>query len=226
MTFLVNQLIGFGASPPPPALTFLQAATDSADATTYSFASQNFGSAHPNRFLIATFGWAAGANPTGSSCTIGGITASKAVEVVPAVSSGGACIFIARVPSGTSGTVAITLTGGAVRMALGLYAATDLRSETPTATSSHNAAVSGVTSGTIAVQGQGIVVGTAFSIDAVSGYTWTGLTKDNQTSVEAGVAEFSCASGVFASTQASLSWSAQDGAAATRSPFGAVAAFR
>lgn len=225
--FMVNQLVGFGAEPAAPVLTYLQATNDDSNLTTYSWASQNFGTASPNRYLIAAFACAAAANVTGSSCTIGGISATKAVEVTANVTVGGLSMWIAPVPTGTSGTVAITWSGAAVRAAVALYAVTGLQSATPTATSTHNAAVSGVTSGTITIQAQGVAVGASISVDAVTGFTWAGLTESgSEVNLEAGAAEFSSASLTPSTTQTSLAWSATDGAVATRSPIGIVAAFR
>jgi hypothetical protein len=89
-----------------PTLTYLQAANDDTNLTTYSFAGQNFGAAAPNRYIIATFGWVGAGNPTALSCTIGGIAATKVVESIPSTgNTGGVSVWIALVPTGASGTV-------------------------------------------------------------------------------------------------------------------------
>jgi hypothetical protein len=144
--------------------------------------------------------------------------------VVPAVTAGGASIWIAYVPTGTSGTVSITLSAGAVRMGLALYAVTNLWSPIPTATSTATAAVSGSSSGSLNVLTLGVAVGVSYSVDGITGFTWTGLTENSQAIIEADN-EFSSASITLPNGATPLSWSAADGSA-TRSPFTAVAAFR
>lgn len=219
-------LAALSSYPRDPTLTFLQATNDDSNLTTYTWAGENFGTASEGRYIIAVFGYP-GPNPTVSSCTIGGVSATKAHEVTPSTATTGGCsIWIALVPTGTSGTISVTMSAAIVRIGRALYSVTNLFSPVPTATSSALAAVSGVASGTIAVQTKGIVVGVSYSVDAVTGFTWTGLTEDSQVLLEASANEFSSASTTLAAGSASLAWSATDGAVASRSPFAALAAFR
>jgi hypothetical protein len=111
-------------------------------------------------------------------------------------------------------------------MGMSLYAVTDLWAPTATATSTAAAATAGVSSGSLNVKTNGVVVGVSLSIDDVTGFTWVGLTKNAQVNLEAGSAEFSSASVTIPGGSTPLAWSAADGVTFSRSPFAAVAAFR
>lgn len=102
--------------------SFLQAVWDASDLTTYTHASQNFGSASADRFIVAVVTGRAAANRTISSVTIGGVAATEAVQHVLNGNTVG--IYYAAVPSGTSGDVVVVWSAGMVRSGVGLWAVT------------------------------------------------------------------------------------------------------
>lgn len=122
-----------------PTLEFLQVAEDETDATSYSFTSQNFGAADPERELIALVFWVGNAaSRTLDSATIGGVTADIRIQIADATPANPKSVAIiqAAVPTGTSGTVALTFSGSCLRAAIGLYRVRGLSSRTPTHTGS------------------------------------------------------------------------------------------
>lgn len=102
--------------------SFLQAVWDASDLTTYTHASQNFGSASADRFIVAVVTGRAGGARTISSVTIGGVTATEAIQHADSGNNVG--IYYAAVPSGTSGDVVVVWSAGMVRCGVGLWAVT------------------------------------------------------------------------------------------------------
>lgn len=187
------------------ALTFLQApAIDLSDATTYTFSSQNLGTASADRYIIvATASRGLGATRSISSATIGGVSATKVAEV--ANTGGGntstTCLLIAAVPSGTTGDVAITYDSGMLRCGIGMWAATALTSATPTDTATSTA--DDPTESTLDVNAGGFAIAVGYTANQAT-TTWTGLTeKYDAQDLGEGITH-SGASDTFASAQTNL----------------------
>jgi hypothetical protein len=101
--------------------SFLQATGDDANLTTYTFNNVNFGTADANRRIV--IGVATRPGLAISSATIGGVSATILAESTSTVGgSTNLLAFIsADVPTGSSGTVGVTLTAGAARMLIATY---------------------------------------------------------------------------------------------------------
>lgn len=155
-------------------ITFTASAQDVANASTYTFASQALGTAYTDRKIIVGIGARGGSDYTPSSVTVGGVAATQVASVVQNGSYAG--IYIASVPTGTTGNVVVTFSGTMVRAAVGVWSARRLQSTTAidTATDPDNPISQALTmsAGSIGV-GVGFTQGTAT-------HTWTGLTKTFQ----------------------------------------------
>lgn len=154
----------------------------------YSFASLAIGPAAADRHVIGVFEAvdAGGVNYSVNSFTIGGVAATA---LYASANNGGTKVFCygGLIPSGTTATVAVTISTGANRAAVSVYSATGLNSLTPTDTDEKL----GNPTFSIDVLAGGFVL--AAYCDRNSGtISWTGLTKDTQTTAEV---EFSTASG-------------------------------
>jgi len=106
------------------AFEFLQATTDTANATTYTITGVNFGTADANRRIVIGIAARATSTFTVSSATIGGVSATILAQVtqVPVAGAFNIHAYItADVPTGSSGTVAITLSTGALRLQIATY---------------------------------------------------------------------------------------------------------
>lgn len=158
------------------AFSFLQSATDTANATTYTFSSQNLGTADADRYIAVGI-VARGTSPvTVSSATIGGVSATISVQTTNTTPGYNiAAIIIAAVPSGTTGDIVVTFSAGVLRCGIAAYRLVGIDSITPadTGTSVANAPT---TSLDIAANGVGI--GMAMT-QASTTTTWTGLTEDS-----------------------------------------------
>jgi len=156
---------------------FSDSAFQQANLTTYSFTSMNFGTAATDRKIITAF---SGGNVfrNVSSVTIGGVAATALATIK---STGGAlttAMYIADVPSGTSGTITVVWAGAMTACGIGCWSVYGMNSSTPLDISTA-ASISGTQSLTINK-------GDGFSLAAYGNYsssstnvTWTGdLSED------------------------------------------------
>lgn len=178
--------------------SFLQATPNSADLTTYTFSSENFGTADADRYIIVGIvARKAGATTTISSVTIGGVSATITAQQSNSDSNTNvAGIAIAKVPTGTSGDVVVTFGAGMVRCVISVYRAVGITGLTAyhsdTDTSSDPV-------GTLNIPGSGFAIGMAIS-NSNSSCTWTNLTEDADGTVESFVT-YTSASDEFSSSE-------------------------
>lgn len=162
--------------------------TDGVDASSFSYAGKSTGTANANRQTLICFGWEAAATRTVTSVTVDGNAATK-VDAREGV-SGGAAIYRYPNASGTTATIAITLSGTATRLGVGIYdtrprggsnAAIDLGNNGVTATSVSVADIE------VYIGGFLIMVGRTASASDDNVSTYNGvdtLTRDVQDTIE------------------------------------------
>lgn len=161
---------------------FLQQATDTANRTIYTFASQNLGTADADRYIIVGIQSRLSAGPhTVSSVTVGGVSATPVVTADRGTNSRGS-IYIAAVPTGTTGDVVVTLSTGILRCGIALWRAVGIDSATPTDTET-SVAETNDPAGSIDVPAGGFAVGVGLT-NALTTATWTGLNEDSDTQAE------------------------------------------
>jgi hypothetical protein len=161
----------------PATITFLQCAEDATDQTTYTFSTQNTGTASGDRTTIiavhaedtnADFGLQI------SSVTVGGDTASIQVQTDTVANDVLAGIATISNPSGTSEDVVVTMSEGVTSVNICLYRANSLRSITATDTA--RASEAGAVDVDVDTTADGIVVAAANDAGSPS-YTWVGVTE-------------------------------------------------
>lgn len=186
------------------ALTPLQSANSTADATTYTFSTQNLGTTSSDRYIIVSVhGRKAGASTTISSVTVGGVSASVVGQVTNFISNTDVVgLFIALVPTGATGDVVVTFGAGMVRAAIGMWAATGIPSATASQVLTSTATPS--PSGNLDIPANGFAI--AAGVNGSSGLTtWTGLTEKFDASVpDTGNMVYTGASDEFVSAQSGL----------------------
>jgi hypothetical protein len=166
-----------------PTLAYLAEGYDTSgtltDPTTVNI---SFGTADPDRVLIGVFGYAR-SSTTGTvvSATIGGVSATVLTDIHDPDSSSNpyaaCCIFMARVPTGTSGDVVIDTTnqvGGAI---LTMYRATNIISFTTLDLQTDIGA--SPLSATVTAQRRSVVLAAGYSFNNNVNHTWTGVTEQN-----------------------------------------------
>lgn len=188
------------------AITFLQDAHDAADLTTYTFASQNLGTASSDRYiLVAVNSRALGATAfNASTVTVQGISATQIVNASStSTNSTMAAIWRAAVPTGTTGDVVVTLNKSALRCSVALYSATGIdaaANDTDTSTANPGAV-------SIDIPADGFAVACNAAGTTTTFATWTNLTEDYEQLTE-GYKSTSASDG-FASTQTGLAVSCE-----------------
>ena len=103
---------------------FRAAYGDGTNLTTYTFSACDFGAPDTSREVFVVIGWSQGANRTLTSVTIGGVAATLGSQANQSTQAGVRVAF-AAVPSGTTGDVVCTFSGGVVSCAIAVYRVTD-----------------------------------------------------------------------------------------------------
>lgn len=170
----------------PPACTFTDDSHIVDTKGTHTHSGLSFGAEDPKRFIIVTLTFSNNNSSHLSSVTIGGVSASLIVkryfnQDFPITTTPSSEIWGAAVPTGTSGSVVMVgPSGNNWESSVGIYAATNLRSTTATAT---NAADDVSHFGTLnlsaSVQAGGFAIATAYfeGSGLATSATWTGATK-------------------------------------------------
>jgi hypothetical protein len=177
--------------------TFVTSVSDTSNATTYTFTDASVGAADSTRKVYVTVHWG-GAAVTLSSATIGGVSAT--IHEQDAQGSSRQCAIIsAALPTGTTATVVITLTGGSSRCYIGIYRVIG-QSGGPNTNKNNNLGAS-VTADVAALGGGAVIA--CVSGNVVGGTTsWTGVTENYDVESEAGfIASGGLATGTPAGTR-------------------------
>jgi len=167
-----KELLGGAA---PATVTYVTTIDDGNGATTYTFTNANIGAAATDRLVVGALSWEATANRSLVSATIGGNAASVIVNGGGVETS--AAIFALRVAAGATATIVATLSGAALRAAIGIWNVNGQISDTPTAFG-QSASNSSVTSHQtdINVLSGGVAIA-ALGLNAPNAVTWTGATE-------------------------------------------------
>lgn len=177
---------------PPPVLTFLQCSAEiTTDQTTYSFTTQNTGTATDDRYTIVGINARDSASAfTISSATVGG-DAVTIVENVTAAGQRFTGIGIVLNVAGTSETVSVTMSEAITSMRICLWQVTGLDSATKIASATSDATPSVPN---LNVSAFGIAIGTCGKEDVNATATWVNLTERADPT---GAAEISVTAGDF-----------------------------
>jgi hypothetical protein len=195
-------------------ITFTDSSVDGTAGPAYTFSSQAIGTAAASRRIIVGAFGRSNAAVTLTSITVGGVTAT----VVASATDNDGIVFlrsdlaIVDFPAGTSASIVVTYSsaGSLARASIGVWAAYDLLSATPTDTANNN---SDPMSAAIDVSAGGIIVGFATS-DATATHTWTNLTERFDEAVE-GISSHTGASDAFAAGETNRTITADPSAATT-----------
>jgi hypothetical protein len=137
----------------------------------------SFGPASSDRALIALVSTNSAAVAAVSAVSIGGVSAVRQVKKITTGMS--AEIWIAPVPTGTSGSVVLSTSNGSVwDSCVGLYSVTGLLDLTASATDTGGAPGDTSFSMSVAVSPLGVVVGVGDNNIVSSNITWTNMTRD------------------------------------------------
>lgn len=176
---MVNHLIGFGAGGGSlPAAEFGSSDISAANLTEYTFSAMTFNAAAGDRHIVAAVALVGGTVTAIDSVTIGGISATIAVQRKNTGSPVVGGLAIAAVPTGTTGDVVTTGDAAAARAGAAVWSVTGLDSATATDTASNDVESANPIDLTIDVVANGLVfaAGCDNSTSAKTS-TWSGVNE-------------------------------------------------
>ncbi len=185
-SFLPGMFPAVAIAPKSASISFVGTVADDTNLTTYTFTSAGVGAADPSRRTVVACHWysiGVGA-VTLSSATIGGSAATIHVQASPAgsvVSPG--CAIISRLnPTGTTATIAFTLSGGAARAFIGIFNAINESVAAPFATASDGTLSSNALDVSVNTPAGWVLAAATVAGSAGSQtFTWVGVGEDYDT---------------------------------------------
>src|SRR3990167_7975156 len=207
MSFLVIR-----TGPKFASVTYTDVVADNTAKTTYTFSGRSISTASTDRkIVVSVVSQDALNNPTISSLTIGGISASQVVSLSGTPSSNDylAALWQATVPTGTTADIVVTFTNPSSNCGIGIWAVYGAAAGAADTGSSaaDPAAVS------LDIPADGIAIG-AHQGSASPSFTWTNLTENFDGNVS-GTINHSGASASFTSIQTNLTITSDQSAGAT-----------
>lgn len=180
MSVIMIDSLRFGVPVVNPTMSYVSSNSSTAGSDPVTFTAQSIGTADATRKIIVAVGWSSAADQTISSMTIGGVSAAQVVATDTSSGSGGAAIWIADVPTGTTGDIVIDWSGSVARCAIAVYRVVNLTSSTATDTDTATSASSGVISvSACTIPANGFAIASVSCIDGSGGtFTWSGITED------------------------------------------------
>lgn len=151
-------------APPSVQVVLVSSGTQAQVSGNATFTSQNFGPAAANRYIVI-------GTTALTTVTVGGVSATKMVSVTS--SNGTSALWVAAVPTGTSGTVVVNGSGSQTT-AFAAYSMIGNASPTPGAT---NTSTTNPPSASIAIPTRGVAIAFCLSENGATP-VWTGLTGD------------------------------------------------
>ena len=161
------------------AIEYITNSTDTSNLTTYTFSSLSLGTVATDRHIVIAGAARSSVARTLDSITVGGVTATQ--NALRDTSNSKAFLYIAAVPTGSTGDVVVSFSGGMLRCGVGLYRLDDLVSAT-----AHDSGTSSADPTTfdldIPVNGAAIGVSANFASGGTA--SWTGVTEDFDVDME------------------------------------------
>lgn len=162
--------------------TFLQSASSATDSDTYTFASQNLGTADSARAIIVTVGARKAApSATITSATIGGVSASIIGQKTREGNTVG--IIAAKVPTGTTGDIVVNFSTTVLRCLTSAFRTVDAADVTTAYDVEIGSDANNPTLSIDAPAG-GFMIAGHFIANTTSAVTWTGATEDGAAAIE------------------------------------------
>lgn len=165
-----------GEAPATPAIAFVACTQDASDLTTYTFSSASVGTAAATRItVVGVLGEDSAADFTVSTVTVGGDSATKAVEEGSGLTVDAAMFYLSN-STGTSEDIVVTFSEQVTSAVICVWSVTDAN-----ASPAHWAG--GRTTGGAAMnvdhftKATGVSAGACVNATAASSVTWAGLTE-------------------------------------------------
>lgn len=200
---LANWLRSASSAAVSATVEFVTSLTNTANQSSYTFTSASLGAEGGNRRVLVTVSAGANTGPfNATNVSVAGVSASLLVSRNATTETVYSAIWLAVVPTGTTGNIVVTFNGTVSRMGIAVYAARNLTSDTPQATNTALQATNISVTGTSA----GFVVGQATNnTTSAATYTWAGATEDWDTRIESALISSSASGNKTAAGPVTLS---------------------
>jgi len=163
-----------------PNITFLQCAGDATDLTTYTFATQNTGTASADRYtLVGVTGEDADTVFTVSTVTVGGDSATEVTEDGGLGVSINSAMYIMANSAGTSEDIVVTFSEAVTAAAVCLWQVNNLTSGTAHDFASDNASGGAAANLTMDFAALGVGAAICGNTTDTNTFTWTGMTESS-----------------------------------------------
>ena len=165
-------------------LTYLTALSSTANLTTYTYAATALGTAHANRRIIVAVMFDASDDYAAVSVTVGGVAATLVVgaNAFGIGGDGAVALYIALVPTGTTGDIVVQYATAALRSAVGVWRLDGAFSSTAVDTATDT--VTSFPGASISVPSGGVIVAALYEA-ATTAVTWTSpLTERFDSAIE------------------------------------------
>ncbi len=179
-----------------PTVTYQGSAADTADLTTYTFASQPIGTASASRRVVVAIHTR---TATISTVTIGGVSATLDRDYN--LSNNRVTIASAVVPTGTTASVVVTFTAAGTRCGIGVWS---LSSGSPTGQTATGSGTTTAACTVTTVAGQVVIAATTENGTVGTTVAWTGATERYDQTLETDLGQ-SGADTVAAGTSTAIS---------------------
>lgn len=166
-----SQAMLLGSSP-NPSVVYQTNVGSTSDLTTYTFTAAAIGTASPNRAVVIVAATVGAALRTISTVTIGGVSASLVKQQTQGFSD--TEMWIAAVPTGTTGDIVVTYSAGTLRCGVGVWAVYNLQSMTALTTSGSTASPNSLNLNTTA---NSIVIAGCGTTSGGTSFSWAGVTE-------------------------------------------------
>lgn len=163
---------------------YVTTANSTTDASSYTFSSVSLGTADADRHILVATGARASSARTITGVTIAGISATELRDSSADQTNGS--LWIAAVPSGTTGNIVLTYSGTMVRAHIAVFRLVGIN-PTPVDVDSHGIAGSSSAARTVTLDSVagGYAVGAYVASGASTTASWSGVTEDYDFSYEA-----------------------------------------
>lgn len=163
-----------------PSITFLQCAADVTNLTTYTFATQNTGTASSDRYtLVGVTGEDDATAFTVSTVTVGGDSATELTEDAGAGVSINSAMYLVANTAGTSEEIVVTFSEAITAAAICLWQVNNLTSGTAHDVASDTAAGGGAASLAMDFNALGVGAAICGNTGDTNTFTWTGMTESS-----------------------------------------------
>lgn len=208
MVLMVNNLTGFGGSGDfiVTEFSFIAATESGANTNIYTFSSASLGVADTNRHIVVVTGSDGNDGDETTAVTVAGVSATKIVQAVgPSGNGGNSAIWIAAVPTGTTGDIVVTYDAGQLASAIAVYR---LVNYSATAYDTASDTTGDPSSVTIDVAADGVVIAGNLIEESVGTAVWIGVTENYDSDLFAD-ASIHYASDKFTSAQTNMTVSCE-----------------